>query len=267
MKLTAHRGYRSEYPENTMLAFREALKLDIDMIETDVHMTKDGEIVIMHDGTVDRTTDGTGRICDRTLAEIRALDAGIFKGERFAGEKVPTLREFLELMKSRPDVGMIIELKDYVCDRGESAFACCDKTLALLEEYGVSERTVINSSSGELLLYVADRDPKYRLEGYYPLWTHKDSFDRERFYSRMHSVCLFDMRIEDGKKINTDCPPEKKHFDFVRSFGAEAWVYFSEDTPEKIKTAYENGASAITCNDPLYGGRVLDEIGARKLKQ
>lgn len=63
--LTAHRGYRQMFPENTMTAFKEALKLDIDSIEMDVHMTKDYQIVVMHDGNMDRTTDTSGKICTK----------------------------------------------------------------------------------------------------------------------------------------------------------------------------------------------------------
>ena len=73
--LTAHRGWRAKYPENTMLGFREALKLDIDAIEMDVHMTKDYEIVVCHDATLDRTTDVSGTISNMTLAQVREADA------------------------------------------------------------------------------------------------------------------------------------------------------------------------------------------------
>ena len=75
--LSAHRGYRSKFPENTMLAFREALKLDIDSIEMDVRMTADRRIVVIHDTRLDRTTDKKGHICELTLDEIKTADAGI----------------------------------------------------------------------------------------------------------------------------------------------------------------------------------------------
>ena len=69
--LTAHRGWRSKYPENTMLSFRKALELDIDGIEMDAHMTRDYHIVVCHDAKLDRTTDSTGAICQMTLEEVR----------------------------------------------------------------------------------------------------------------------------------------------------------------------------------------------------
>ena len=75
--LTAHRGWRSKYPENTMISFRKALELDIDGVEMDVHMTKDYRIVVCHDPTLERTTDMNGTIYEMTLDEIKKADAGI----------------------------------------------------------------------------------------------------------------------------------------------------------------------------------------------
>ena len=93
--LAAHRGWRAKYPENTMRGFREALKLDIDAVEMDVHMTKDYHIVVCHDRNLARTTDTEGDICSMTLEEVRRADAGIKFGEEFKGERVPTMEEFL----------------------------------------------------------------------------------------------------------------------------------------------------------------------------
>ena len=98
MEIFAHRGFSSQYPENTMIAFRKALEAHADGIEMDARLTADGRIVIMHDPTVDRTTNGTGKVRDLTLAEIRALDAGVKKGMVFENERVPMLEEvFAEL--------------------------------------------------------------------------------------------------------------------------------------------------------------------------
>ena len=86
MQIFGHRGFSTEYPENTMLAFRKALAAGADGIEFDARLTADGQIIIMHDPTVDRTTTGTGKVRDMTLAEIRRLDAGIKKGLVFENE-------------------------------------------------------------------------------------------------------------------------------------------------------------------------------------
>ena len=93
--VAAHRGWSEKYPENTMLAFRAAAELGVDQIELDVRCTADGELVVIHDATVDRTTNGHGAVADMTLSELRALDAGSWKGEEFAGANIPTLDEFI----------------------------------------------------------------------------------------------------------------------------------------------------------------------------
>jgi len=96
--ICAHRGADDTHPENTLAAFREAIRLGAHMIEFDVALTSDGHPVIMHDSTVDRTTNGTGRISELTFDAIRQLDAGMKKNLHFAGEQVPTLDEVLDIM-------------------------------------------------------------------------------------------------------------------------------------------------------------------------
>ena len=96
--LCAHRGAMETHPENTIPAFREAVKAGAHMIEFDVQLTKDKKLVVMHDATVDRTTNGSGKVSELTLAEIRKLDAGIKKSPEFTGLQVPTFQEVLDEM-------------------------------------------------------------------------------------------------------------------------------------------------------------------------
>src|SRR3990172_9877913 len=91
----AHRGASGSCPENTLAAFRRAAALGADMIELDVQLTRDGEVVVIHDWTLDRTTSGTGPVRACSLAELRRLDAGAWFDAAFAGERVPTLGEVL----------------------------------------------------------------------------------------------------------------------------------------------------------------------------
>src|SRR5690242_11883524 len=91
MQIIGHRGASGYEPENTLASFKEALALGVDMIELDVYVIKTGELVVMHDSTVNRTTNGTGRVEALSLKELRQLDAG-------AGEKVPLLSEVLDLV-------------------------------------------------------------------------------------------------------------------------------------------------------------------------
>ena len=92
----AHRGDQKNAPENTLPALRLAVEKGAHQIEFDVQLSKDGAMVIMHDATVDRTTDGTGKVSDLTFEQLRALDAGSWFGPEFAGLRIPTLQEVLE---------------------------------------------------------------------------------------------------------------------------------------------------------------------------
>ncbi len=96
--ICAHRGENQTNPENTLSAFKEAVRLGAHMIEFDVRLTKDGHLIIMHDKTVDRTTNGKGLVSELTLKQIKQLDAGSWKSEKFKGEKVPLLSEALNVI-------------------------------------------------------------------------------------------------------------------------------------------------------------------------
>jgi len=105
----AHRGAAGYAPENTIAAFDRAVKMKADYIEIDVQRSKDGELVLIHDTTVNRTTDSTGKVGDLTLDQLRSLDAGSWKGEQFAGEQIPTFEEILDRYHGK--VGILIEMK------------------------------------------------------------------------------------------------------------------------------------------------------------
>ena len=137
--ISAHRGENGIFPENTVPGFQEAVRLGACQVEFDVRRTKDDRLIIMHDATVDRTTNGKGAVAELTFDEIRTLDAGIKKGERFAGTKVPTLEEALDCLPRniwinvhtaarRPEeiAEIILEKK-----RAHQAFMACGRNAAL----------------------------------------------------------------------------------------------------------------------------------------
>ena len=146
IKAIGHRGVAGLEPENTLRSFRAAMALDVDTVECDVHLTLDGRAVLMHDHTVDRTTSGTGPVSAFTLDEIRRLDAG-------EGETVPTLAEFLELIRDRVEAH--IELKD------EKAAAT---VLRLVREHGVAGQVFLTSGNTDLLAEVRAADGAIRME-------------------------------------------------------------------------------------------------------
>lgn len=136
----AHRGNRVACPENTLAAFRQAIADGADILETDLHLTADNVFVCIHDATVDRTTDGSGAVAERTLSELKALSAAYGRPE-FAGERIPTLSELVELLPA--EVALALELKT---DRFLEAEVC--RQLAReLDRTGVRDRAAVLSFS------------------------------------------------------------------------------------------------------------------------
>jgi glycerophosphoryl diester phosphodiesterase len=119
----AHRGASAHAPENTLAAFELALAQQADAIELDVKLSGDGQVIVIHDSTVDRTTNGHGKVEDMTLAEIKALDAGSFRGKEFAGEKIPTLEDVFETVGKRLFIN--IELKNHKTRSADLVEAVC----------------------------------------------------------------------------------------------------------------------------------------------
>ena len=105
----AHRGASALAPENTIAAFERAVELGADVIELDLHMSQDGELVVIHDDTLDRTTDGSGPVHHRSLGELMRLDAGRWFGEGFAGQRIPRLDEVLDRFAGK--VPLALEIK------------------------------------------------------------------------------------------------------------------------------------------------------------
>jgi len=135
----AHRGASAAAPANTLVAFERAAELGADGIELDVHLSADGAPVVIHDSTLDATTDGHGRVAATPLAQLKRLDAGSWFDPAFAGERIPTLEEVLEAMGGR--LLLNIELKSLsLRDKGlERA------VIALVERYDLEERVLFSS--------------------------------------------------------------------------------------------------------------------------
>jgi len=144
----AHRGASAHAPENTLAAFRLAVEMGAKFIETDLQLTRDAKIVAMHDATVDRTTNGRGRISKMSLVELRGLDAGVkflsVDGKSYKGERVPTLDEILEFAKTS-EVTFYLELKE------TQGWGFEQSLVGALRRAGAVDRVVIISFDAEVL--------------------------------------------------------------------------------------------------------------------
>ncbi|MCR4924786.1 MAG: metallophosphoesterase [Clostridiales bacterium] len=164
VKIWAHRGSSARHPENTLEAFKAAAKLPIAGIELDIQLTKDGEIVVIHDETVDRTTNGTGAVKDWTLKDLKKLkikSASKNPFKKSAGERIPTMREVLELLKpycKKNGLLINIELKNSrVRYEGME-----EKILSLVKEYGLEESVVYSTFNQDSLELLKKLDPSVK---------------------------------------------------------------------------------------------------------
>ncbi|TGE32181.1 glycerophosphodiester phosphodiesterase [Desulfosporosinus sp. Sb-LF] len=163
----AHRGASGYFPENTMLAFVKAVEMGCDGIETDVQMTRDGVLVLIHDERVDRTTNGSGLVKDYTYAELCRLDAGLWNGVQFAGAKIPTAVELLLLARDT-GIGLDFEIKNGIIQYEGIE----EKLIELIYCYGWQERVVLSSFNHYSMVHCKEITPDLKtgllyMEGLY----------------------------------------------------------------------------------------------------
>lgn len=250
--VAAHRGDSEKYPENTMAAFKAALDYGVDQIETDVRCTKDGVLVLIHDKTVDRTTDGSGLVADKTYEELLKLEAGTIKG--VTGHKIPTLKELLELVKDHPTVTLDIELKVYPEENQKDiAYEVCDRVIEMIEDYGFGERTILNSFSSKLHEYIFEKyKGKYKQHVFFPYTRNiSPSIDP---YSYAYCACMF--REEENEIIAS-----KQAFEQMELKGVQPWVGASVKDEHSVDIAIKRGAVLITCNNPDDILKILKDKG------
>lgn len=135
----AHRGASAHAPENTLASFELALAQGADAIELDAKLTTDGQVVVIHDATVDRTTGAHGRVKNMSLADLRALDAGSFYSKEFVGEKIPLLQEVFETVGKRLFIN--VELTNYNSPRDHLVETVC----MLVKKFNLQKRVMFSS--------------------------------------------------------------------------------------------------------------------------
>ena len=249
--VAGHRGYPEKYPENTLPSFLAAIDAKVDMVELDIRLTADHELVVIHDASVDRTTNGIGLVKEKTLKEIKELDAGIKKGDAFAGVGIPTFEESLDSMKDYPGMLFNFELKEYPKDGNEKrAFETADRALKMIDAYGMSERCVINAFDATLLQYIHDTyHGRYKLHGYYPEQYLNVTPQNRDPYTYIYCACPFD------KQRSIDS------YDWLRERGVQPWAGAWVSTKEDVQEAASYLTPLITCNNPGTILAILKEMG------
>ena len=150
----AHRGASGYCPENTMAAFKYAIELGIKNLECDVRLTNDNHVVVIHDSTVNRTTDGSGQVINHNLNQIKQLDTGSWFDKEFAGERIPTLEEVLSFLDL--NINLVVEIKD-----GENSPQLIDRVIKIITDRKLIDRVRISSFSLKVLRQVKKSNIKF----------------------------------------------------------------------------------------------------------
>jgi glycerophosphoryl diester phosphodiesterase len=234
----AHRGRSGLLPENTMPAFEAAVALGADFIELDVRCTSDGEIVCIHDDTVDRTTSGAGKVAEMTLQQIQALDAGTWKGAEFAGTRIPTLREVL--LHIAPRMAIHIEIKQR---------ATAKQILELVRETDTLRRVAFISFSADELRAAKTAEPATAC-GLIVSGLSEQGTRGEQALIASALECGANF-ISCGRRAITPSLVRECH---LAGLSLMAWTM---DSVEELQRAIDVGADALVSNFPEIALQIL----------
>ena len=235
--LLAHRGLVQHAPENTLPSFAAAIELGLS-IELDVYQTRDEHLVVIHDRTVDRTTNGTGEVLEMTLAEIRKLDAGNWFDPRFTGEKVPTLEEVFKLIREHQRTPVTIALNMKVISPGIE-----QNIVRLVEKYELFDQLFAFGQSSDSSHRFKQANPKLRTTVYL-----NDS-EADQFATALRDPladCLWVRFI-----------PSAEAMEQARQLGKQVWLalHIGEHRPDIWDEARTNKMDGICTDWPLVCSR------------
>ena len=233
--VAGHRGYAAKYPENTLFSFEKGLEIGVDMFEFDINLTKDKELIVIHDQAVDRTTNGSGNVRDMTLAKIKTLDAGFHS--QYPGQEIPTLRELLSYLQPYQKLLYNVEIK-------EKTHETVDKTIAMLQEFDILDRCVIACFDAQIVEYA------YKTYG---VKTQGFCSHIMQNFSEETNACLY------GAGISMDLLTPELCAKF-KQMGIDPWAY-CPDTDAEVYKVIKSGATMVTCNDPEPALRILKQEG------
>lgn len=243
MKVVAHRGFSGKYPENTMLAFEKAVEAGCDEIEFDIQLTKDKVIVIFHDESVDRITDGAGYIRDYTFDELRKLNIIASFGDQHGFNTIPSLEEYLSWVKDE-NITTNIELKTgkYYYKEIE------EKTVAMVKEYQLEDRVIFSSFNYLSLVCCKELAPNIKCG----VLGFKGGLGNAGYYVKKYNFEFYHPGIDDvTDELVEDC----------KAHGIELNVWTVNDE-EDVKKLYDWGCRGVITD---YPDRCKQWIESRRL--
>lgn len=239
--IIAHRGASMFAPENTVAAFQLAAALGADAIEVDAKLSSDGHVIIHHDATLDRTTNGTGRIAKHSLSELKCLDAGSHFNSTYAGEKIPSLREVFELFGDKLLIN--VEMTNY-----EHPFnGLPQKIVQLIREYNLEGRVLL-SSFNLIALYKARRIAPEIMMGLL-VGKHESKMMR-RF---LHSIAPHDAFHPQNEILDNACILD------MHARGRLIFVWTVNDE-ERLRELFQQGVDGVFTDNPGLARQCLAEV-------
>jgi glycerophosphoryl diester phosphodiesterase len=238
----AHRGASREAPENTLAAFRRAVELGADGIELDVHLSKDRELVVIHDLTLEATTDGRGFVRDHTLAELKKLDAGSWFGPAFSGERIPRLEEVIDAFGQQLLLNLELKASERADGSGEEL---SDAVVHLIDRYCLWDRVLVSSFSQRIVEQVKRRCPRI------PTGLLYDSASLQTLHA-----ALALRRISCDALHPHDRLVDEGYMRWARQLGYRVIVW-TVDEPARMQALIGLGVDAIITNRPETLDRVL----------
>jgi glycerophosphoryl diester phosphodiesterase len=235
--ISAHRGASTTHPENTLAALREAVASGAHQVEFDVQLTADNQLVLMHDGTIDRTTNGTGRVRDYTLAQLKALDAGEWKNAGFAGEQIPTLEEALDVLP----LNMLLNVE--VKGVGGNDSATAQRVAQVLHEKGRLHQSFI-SGGVDTLAGVALYESQAGIE------IKTNNLDRQGGNVPAYIATTIANGNEYIQLQSSSAFPSPAEIEALKDANVTINYYFS-DNRNNIATLFNNGVDFVLTNDPV----------------
>ena len=240
-QIIAHRGSSADRPECTLASIRRAIEAGATAVEVDVRTTKDGRLVILHDASLDRTTNGKGVLSETNFAELRRLDAGAWFNEKYAGQRVPTLQEVLATCKDKIDV--LLDLKE----QGEAYAKLVAKEVKI---YGAPQRTIVGVRSVEQAMLIRRLLPKSQQLGLIPNPLAIEPFANVG----VETIRLWPRWVvEDDKLVEQ-----------VRDAGVRLHLNGTSGSPEDVQPLLVLGPDSLSGDDP---GRLLRTLAELQSKQ
>lgn len=243
--IIAHRGANKFAPQNTLPAFKKAIELLADGIETDVHLAKDGEIVICHNYTIDATSNGVGLIDDMTFSELRKFDFGSYFSDEFRGTQIPTLAELIEIVKNMTLINIEIKAPKKQND-------LVKRTLDEIHKFGIEKNVIVSCFDPECIRLSKELDPDIKTGFLYETGEFADEIMKYgvgKYCEELKADAAHPERVLISKEEIDDL--------HKRGLAVNPWTVNEREDIEKLT---KWGCDALITNVPDFCRKVVEEI-------